>query len=226
MTVSHLRQIHHQQLSAAMASSSSVIAQYRDGYTDCAAETVRYMEASRAYPTEMVMRMRHNLSSKAAFARDYQQTNACYGLPRAPADVTSTRDCRAVKVKVESPTSPTRTVSPDSGFDSVFSPLLMTVPMVKREKEPEPEMETNKNTSGCSSSDNSLYYTSSSNTTLNTSAECSTSDTSLETAQDSTGHSQEKSECKSSQGSVLALPSRVPVSVGDSPPQKQVWRPF
>lgn len=219
MTVSHLRQIHHQQLSAAMASSSNVIAQYREGYTECATETIRYMEASRAYPADVLLRMRHNLANKVGYTREYH-AHARYGLS-APNDFsTKARECTPVKVKVESMTSPTKSVSPDSGFDSTFSPLLMTVPSVKLEKGPE----VDKNTSLLSSSDSSMYYTSSSNTTLDTSAEhCSASDTSVE---NTSGQSIDTSNEKPSQSSVLALPSRAQANVGGSPPQKQVWRPF
>ncbi|KAH3780252.1 hypothetical protein DPMN_158062 [Dreissena polymorpha] len=216
MTVSHLRQIHHQQLSAAMAASSGVIAQYREGYTECAAEAVRYMEASRAYPAEMVMRMRNNLTNKVAYALGHGQPRLA--ITSAPRDTISPRDysvarshgnglsnlkCHSeghktpVKVKVESLTSPCKShYSPDSGFDSAFSPLLMTVPYhtLKRESESTP-----------------IRLTS----------------TPIDTRCDD--HSPNISEIKTSQNSVLELPVRHPVpvnEVGDSPSQKQVWRPF
>ena len=229
MTVSHLRQIHHQQLSAAMASSSSVITQYREGYTECATETIRYMEASRAYPADMVMRMRHNLANKVGYTRDYP-AHVRYGtcISAAPNDlstVTKTRECTPVKVKVESLSSPTKSVSPDSGFDSAFSPLLMLVPGAKLEK----DSRTNKNCSMNSSSDSSMYYsTTSGNTSMDTSTEqCSTSDTSVEHTSAQACDTSSGQACDTSSGKATSgLPPRSPARDGGSPQPKTVWRPF
>ncbi|KAL4221057.1 Orange domain [Mactra antiquata] len=199
MTVSHLRQIHHQQLSVAMAASSTVVQQYREGYLDCASEAVRYMETSRAYPNDMVMRVRSNLAHKMGYSLGHTHYNE--GGYKSTLDVSATSDLSPpntpVKVKVESPNS-CFSVSPDSGIESAFSPLLMTVPNVKREAD----------ISGVSlrlnnSSDDSILG---------------------HEADDSVKPSTSK--CSPSHSPVLSLPARVPVSVGDSPSQKQVWRPF
>lgn len=218
MTVSHLRQIHHQQLTAAFAASSGAVHNFRDGFTECAAETVRYMEASRAYPAEMIARMRCNLATKVAYSMGSSQVTPRLAITSSTrADLSSMVSDRAsdysglqaeahrtpVKVKVESLSSPCKTISsPDSGFDSTFSPLLMPVPYhsVKQETDSAPLSPgeiSSPNTSGHSSGISGL--------------------------------SPSTSMCKTSQSSVLALPPRVlvPVSVvGDSPSQKQVWRPF
>lgn len=199
MTVSHLRQIHHQQLSAAMAASSSVVQQYREGYVECATEAVRYMEASRAYPNDMVLRVRTNLAHKMG----YVHGRMAYSEPLrseycAKQDTSAISDISPpttpVKVKVESPLS-SMSLSPDSGFCSAFSPLLMPVPHYKR------ELNVSKTSNTSTTFDDSVLG-------HDISAEAGTS------------------QCRSSHSSKLSLPSRVPVSVADSPSQKQVWRPF
>lgn len=202
MTVSHLRQIHHQQLSAAMAASSSVVQQYREGYVECATEAVRYMEASRAYPNDMVLRVRTNLAHKMG----YNHGHAHYG-EAMHSDYSTAADFGAicdisppstpVKVKVESPSSCT-SVSPDSGICSAFSPLLMAVPHTQFENE-------HSKTSQCS------------NDILDDSVIGLEADDNMKPG---------SSHSKPSQSSKLSLPVCVPVTVGDSPPQKQVWRPF
>ncbi|WAR14610.1 HES4-like protein [Mya arenaria] len=206
MTVSHLRQIHHQQLSAAMAASTAVVHKYREGYTECAAEAVRYMESSRAYPSDMVMRMRSNLTTKVAYSvapygHGLGQPRLAISSKQSDLSVSRQRSSESechktpVKVKVESMTSPCNvTCSPDSGFESAFSPLLMTVPFHNVKTEMDKSRVSPKDT--CTST---------------------------------VRMSPSTSEGKTSQSSVLALPPRVavPVSVvGDSPSQKQVWRPF
>lgn len=202
MTVSHLRQIHHQQLSAAMAASSGVVQQYREGYLDCAGEAVRYMEASRAYPNEMVMRVRTNLAHKMGYSLGSSHYSESY---KSALEVSANNDLSPpntpVKVKVESPSSCV-SVSPDSGIDSAFSPLLMTVPSMKREVD----------LSGVSLRMNN----SSDDSVIGHEAD----DTHSHVVRPGT------SKCSPSQSPVLSLPARVPASVNDSPSQKQVWRPF
>lgn len=203
MTVSHLRQIQHQQLSAAMAASSSVVHRYREGYMECASEAVRYMETSRAYPNDMVLRVRTNLAHKMGYTQGHSHCSETVRSDyKALTDMSGFSDISPpstpVKVKVESPSS-NDSVSPDSGFCSAFSPLLMPVPHFKSETE---------------------HY----------GAENSSSDTSDDSVLDVEEHNvkpgSSSSQCKPSQSSKLSLPVRVPVSVADSPSQKQVWRPF
>ncbi|XP_045163831.2 enhancer of split m7 protein-like [Mercenaria mercenaria] len=201
MTVSHLRQVHHQQLSAAMAASSNVVQRYREGYMECATEAVRYMETSRAYPNDMVMRVRTNLAPKMGYPQGHAPSNESFRSEYyAVNDLSALSDISApstpVKVKVESP-SCSDSVSPDSRFCSAFSPLLMPVPLVKCDQE-------HSIPAKCSSD--------------------SSDDSVLEHEDDNVRPG--SSQSKPSQSSKLSLPVRVPVSVGDSPSQKQVWRPF
>ena len=202
MTVSHLRQIHHQQLSAAMAASTSVVQRYREGYMECATEAVRYMETSRAYPNDMVLRVRTNLAHKMGYSHSQPLSSESYRNEyNSVNDLSALSDISAtstpVKVKVESPNS-SASISSDSGFYSAFSPLLMPVPLVKQEND-------------ISTTTHSLS---------------DTSDDSAHELDDDNVKPCSSQSTKPSASSKLSLPVRVPVSVGDSPSQKQVWRPF
>jgi hypothetical protein len=201
MTVSHLRQIHHQQLSAAMAASTSVVQRYREGYMECATEAVRYMETSRAYPNDMVLRVRTNLAHKMGYSHSQPLSSESYRNDYSTVnDLSVLSDISAtstpVKVKVESPNS--SAISTDSGFYSAFSPLLMQVPRVKQEHD------------------------------ISTTSHClsDSSDESVHEHDDDNDKPSSSQSTKPSTSSKLSLPVRVPVSVGDSPSQKQVWRPF
>ena len=106
MTVSMLRQTQHQQLSVAMATSASVIQQYRQGFTECASEAIRFMDSSSAgYPPSMTSRMQNHLTNRNALINEPARALSDY-------EFQPIRKCRSA--------SPTRNAK------SVLSPIFVT----------------------------------------------------------------------------------------------------
>ena len=168
MTVSHLRQIHHQQLAVAMAASASVVKQYQEGFTECASETVRYLATTQG-PIGMTSRMQHHLSSKVRQLTNFNNTENSVHVGHS----------QHKQINIEIPKPQHAAPACLDSHSSNQSQLLMPVHVIKQEK---------------------------------------ISDISPNVAK-FTG-------CTSPQPSVLSLPSRVPISVAESPSQKAVWRPF
>lgn len=166
MTVSHLRQIHHQQLAVAMAASASVVKQYQEGFSECASETVRYLATTQG-PIGMTSRVQHHLTNKVRQLTNFENTDK----------IMPSGNFAHSQIKVEIP-KPQKAAHTNSTVVNQSS-LLMPVPVIKQERVSEFSPELPK----------------------------------------STGYT-------SPQPSVLSLPSRVPISVAESPSQKAVWRPF
>ena len=175
MTVSHLRQIQQQQITVAMATNAAVVKQYNNGYSDCANETVRYMETSKTYPSDMIGRVRSHLNYSTAYAPTPDSHDSklyVHGLSEAtsPIRIEPQRMCKSASPRNEY-----------VNYGQMYSTLLMPVPQVKYE----------------SLSDSETDY-----------VNCDVKE--------------------QSQNDTLSLPVnvQVPVSVNNSPSQKQVWRPF
>ena len=138
MTVSHLRQIHHQQLAVAMAASASVVKQYQEGFAECASETVRYLAAAQG-PVGMTSRVQHHLAGKVGQLTNYSSADQI-----VPCGKLVKR-----QIKIEIP-KPQKVSQPNSTSVNQNSSLLMPVQAVKQEQFSDFPPEVTKS-SGCNS---------------------------------------------------------------------------
>ena len=138
MTVSHLRQIHNQQLAVAMAASASVVKQYQEGFAEAASETVRYLATTQG-PVGMTSRVQHHLAGKVG-----QLTNYSSAEQLVPGG-----NFVKNQIKIEIP-RPKKLAQPNSTVVNQTSSLLMPVHSIKQERCLDLSPEVTKS-SGCTS---------------------------------------------------------------------------
>ena len=135
--MSHLRQIHNQQLAVAMAASASVVKQYQEGFAEAASETVRYLAATQG-PVGMTSRVQHHLAGKVG-----QLTNYSSAEQIVPGNFVKNQ------IKIEIPRPKKLAQSNSTGVNHT-STLLMPVHSIKQEQCLDLSPEVTKS-SGCSS---------------------------------------------------------------------------
>ena len=135
MTVSHLRQIHHQQLAVAMATSASVVKQYQEGFSECASETVRYLATTQG-PVGMTARVQHHLTTKVRQLTNYNNTDKM--VPGG--------NLQHGQIKIEIPKPQHATPAHSDSTMMNQSSLLMPVRVIKQEKMSDFSPEVSKST--------------------------------------------------------------------------------
>ena len=208
MAVSHLRQIHHQHISVAMATSVSSVQQFKQGYSECINETLRFMEVSRLYPGSMIARVRSHLSNQLpgsvlpALPQYHHSSHASTSTARNP------ETCEEQSEISEIHRQNSLLLSKDSNTDLYSERKCRSASPVSFRKNNEilttpkklsfDDMYPNRQLTPIKRERRELCFESSIST----------------------------SGSERSQNAVLTIPLRLPVNINDSPPQRQVWRPF